>query len=62
MNYQDPPGVVVGLLLAYALILVLLPLPNHLPERENTTSDLDLDQSDEGFTGGLVVQVVILCS
>ena len=60
---QNPPGVVVGLLLAYALIVALLPAPNHLPERMNTTSgeDLDLDQSDVGFTGGLVVQVVPLC-
>ena len=50
-----------GLLLAYALVVALLPAPNHLPERENTTSgeDLDLDQSDVGFTGGLVVQVVL---
>ena len=64
MNDQNPPGVVVGLLLAYALIVALLPLPNHVPERENTTSeeDLDLDQSDVGFTGGLVVQVAPLCS
>ena len=64
MSDQNPPGVVVGLLLAYALIVALLPAPNHHPERENTTSeeDLDLDQSDEGFTGGLVVQVVPLCS
>ena len=62
MNDQNPPGVVVGLLLAYALIVALLPAPNHLPERENTTSgeELDLDQSDVGFTGGLVVQVVSL--
>ena len=54
----------VGLLLAYALIVALLPLSNHLPERMNTTSgeDSDLDQSDEGFTGGLVVQVLPLCS
>ena len=65
MNDQNPPGVVVGLLLAYALIVALLPLSNHPPERKNTTSgeDLDLDhQSDVGSTGGLVVQVVPLCS
>ena len=64
MNDQNPPGVVVGLLLACALIVALLPAPNHLPERKNTTSeeDLDLDQSDIGFTGGLEVQVVPLCS
>ena len=63
MNDQNPAGVLVGLLLAYALIVALLPAPNHLPERENTTSeeDLDLDQSDVGLTGGLVVQVVPLC-
>ena len=63
MNDQNPPGVVVGLLLAYALIVALLPLPNHLPERKKTTSgeELDLDQSDVGFTGGLVVQVLPLC-
>ena len=60
MKDQNPPGVVVGLLLAYALIVALLPAPNHHSERKNTTSgeDLDLDQSDVGFTGGLVVQVV----
>ena len=60
---QNPAGVVVGLLLVYAIIVALLPAPNHLPERMNTTSgeDLDLDQSDVGFTGGLVVQVVPLC-
>ena len=64
MDDQNPPGVVVGLLLAYALIVALLPLPNHPPESKNTTSgeDLDLDQSDVGSTGGLVVQVVPLCS
>ena len=62
MNDQNPPGVVVGLLLAYALIVALLPLSNQLPERENTTSeeDFDLDQSDVGLTGGLVVQVLPL--